>query len=282
MTDSIELLSKAKVGFIGAGNMAASILGGLIHSGLPAESIYVSNPSAGKLEALKEKYPNLNITHDNAEVAENVDYLLLSVKPHIMSSACADFKDMDLSQKCAISVAAGVTCETLSNILGADTPVVRSMPNTPSLIGYGATGLYANDKVTQQQREATSAIFEAVGISVWVEEENLIDSVTAVSGSGPAHYFLFMESVVQTGIELGLPEATARELAAQTALGAAAMVQQNGDMEIGQLRRNVTSPGGTTAAALDTLNEHKLPEIVKKALQASVKRAKELAEIANQ
>ena len=282
MTDSIELLSKAKVGFIGAGNMAASILGGLIQSGLPAESIYVSNPSAGKLDALKEKHPTLNTTHDNAEVATNVDYLLLAVKPQKMSLACEDFKAMDLSHKCAISVAAGVTCETLNNLLGADTPVVRSMPNTPSLIGYGATGLYANDKVTEQQREATSAIFEAVGKSIWVEDEDLMDVVTAVSGSGPAHYFLFMESVVQGGMDLGLPEETARELAAQTALGAAAMVQQNGDMEIGQLRRNVTSPGGTTAAALDTLNDHKLPEIVKKALQASVKRGKELAEIANQ
>ncbi|WP_223671110.1 pyrroline-5-carboxylate reductase [Kangiella shandongensis] len=282
MTDSIELLKNAKVGFIGAGNMAASILGGLIQSGLPAECIYVSNPSAGKLDALKAKYPTLNITHDNAEVANHVDYLLLAVKPQKMSLACDDFKDMDLSTKCAISVAAGVTCETLTNLLGDDTPVVRSMPNTPSLIGYGATGLFANDKVSQKQKEATSAIFEAVGKSIWVDDENLMDVVTAVSGSGPAHYFLYMESVVQGGMELGLPEETARELAAQTALGAAAMVQQNGDMEIGQLRRNVTSPGGTTAAALDTLNDNDLPEIVKKALQASVKRGKELAEIANQ
>lgn len=282
MTDSIELLSKAKVGFIGAGNMAASILGGLIQSGLPADSIYVSNPSAGKLDALKAKHPTLNITHDNAEVAKQVDYLLLAVKPQKMSLACDDFKAMDMSQTCAISVAAGVTCETLTHLLGADTPVVRSMPNTPSLIGYGATGLYANDKVTEQQRQATSAIFDAVGKSIWVDDEDLMDVVTAVSGSGPAHYFLFMESVVKGGMELGLPEHTARELAAQTALGAAAMVQQNGAMEIGQLRRNVTSPGGTTAAALDTLNEHELPEIVKKALEASVKRGKELAEIANQ
>ncbi|MBV35174.1 MAG: pyrroline-5-carboxylate reductase [Rickettsiales bacterium] len=282
MTESIELLSKAKVGFIGAGNMAASILGGLIQSGLPAASIYVSNRSAGKLDALKEKYPTINTTHDNAEVVNNVDYVLLAVKPQIMSTACADFKDLDLSNKCAISVAAGVTCETLNKLLGADTPVVRSMPNTPSLIGYGATGLYANDKVSKQQRDATSAIFDAVGKSIWVDDEDLMDVVTAVSGSGPAHYFLFMESVVQGGMDLGLPEETARELAAQTALGAAAMVQQNGDTEIGQLRRNVTSPGGTTAAALDTLNEHKLPEIVKKALEASVKRGKELADIANQ
>ena len=282
MTESIEILSKAKVGFIGAGNMAASILGGLIQSGLPAASIYVSNRSAGKLDALKEKYPTINTTHDNAEVVNNVDYVLLAVKPQIMSTACADFKDLDLSNKCAISVAAGVTCETLNKLLGADTPVVRSMPNTPSLIGYGATGLYANDKVSKQQRDATSAIFDAVGKSIWVDDEDLMDVVTAVSGSGPAHYFLFMESVVQGGMDLGLPEETARELAAQTALGAAAMVQQNGDTEIGQLRRNVTSPGGTTAAALDTLNEHKLPEIVKKALEASVKRGKELADIANQ
>lgn len=282
MTDSIEVLKNAKVGFIGAGNMAASILGGLIQSGLPAECIFVSNPSAGKLDALKEKYPTLNTTHDNVEVADNVDYLLLAVKPQKISLACDDFKDMDLSKKCAISVAAGVTCDTLTNLLGNDTPVVRSMPNTPSLIGYGATGLFANDNVTAEQREATSAIFEAVGKSIWVDDENLMDVVTAVSGSGPAHYFLYMESVVQGGIELGLPEETARELAAQTALGAAAMVQQNGDMEIGQLRRNVTSPGGTTAAALDTLNQHQLPEIVKKALEASVKRGKELAEIANQ
>lgn len=282
MTESIELLSKAKVGFIGAGNMATSILGGLIQSGLPAESIYVSNRSADKLDALKEKYPTINTTHDNAEVVNNVDYVLLAVKPQIMSTACADFKELDLSKKCAISVAAGVTCETLNKLLGTDTPVVRSMPNTPSLIGYGATGLFANDKVSEQQREATSAIFDAVGKSIWVENEDLMDVVTAVSGSGPAHYFLFMESVVQAGMDLGLPEDTARELAAQTALGAAAMVQQNGDTEIGQLRRNVTSPGGTTAAALDTLNDHKLPEIVKKALEASVTRGKELADIANQ
>ena len=282
MTDYIELLSTSKVGFIGAGNMAASILGGLIQSGLPAESIYVSNPSTPKLDALKERYPTLNTTHNNAEVASNVDYLILAVKPQKMSLACADFRDIDLNNKCLISVAAGVTCDTLNQLLGADTPVIRSMPNTPSLIGYGATGLFANDKVSTEQREATSAIFNAVGKSIWVEDEELMDVVTAVSGSGPAHYFLFMESVVQAGMDLGLPEETARELAAQTALGAAAMVQQNSDTEIAQLRRNVTSPGGTTAAALDTLNEHKLPEIVKKALEASVKRGKELAEIANQ
>ncbi|WP_018623454.1 pyrroline-5-carboxylate reductase [Kangiella aquimarina] len=280
MSDAIQAIANAKIGFIGAGNMAASILGGLIQSGLPAKQIYVSNPSQGKLDALLERYPDLNTSNDNAYVAENVDYLLLSVKPQKMGLACKPLQALDLNC-CVISVAAGVACQTIEELLGKSLAVIRSMPNTPSLIGAGATGLFANQHTSEQQKAAATAIFDAVGLSVWVNDESQMDLVTAVSGSGPAHYFLYMESVVSAAIEQGLPEATARQLAAQTALGAARMVQDNAELEISQLRRNVTSPGGTTAAALDVLNDGGLPELIAKAIKASVVRGKELAEIAS-
>lgn len=280
MSDAIQAIANAKIGFIGAGNMAASILGGLIQSGLPAKQIYVSNPSQGKLDALLERYPDLNTSNDNAYVADNVDYLLLSVKPQKMALACKPLQELNLNC-CVISVAAGVGCQTIEDLLGKGLPVIRSMPNTPSLVGAGATGLFANQHTSEQQKKAATAIFDAVGLSVWVDDESQMDLVTAVSGSGPAHYFLYMESVVVAAVEQGLPETTARQLAAQTALGAARMVQDNTDLEISQLRRNVTSPGGTTAAALDVLIDGKLPELVAKAVNASVVRGKELAEIAS-
>lgn len=280
MSDAIQAIANAKIGFIGAGNMAASILGGLIQSGLPAKQIYVSNPSQGKLDALLERYPDLNTSNDNGYVAENVDYLLLSVKPQKMSLACKPLQSLDLNC-CVISVAAGVACQTLEDLLGKSLPVIRSMPNTPSLVGAGATGLYANQHTSEQHKQAATAIFDAVGISVWVDDESQMDLVTAVSGSGPAHYFLYMESVVTAAIKQGLPETTARQLAAQTALGAARMAQDNADLEISQLRRNVTSPGGTTAAALDVLTDGGMPELIAKAINASVVRGKELAQIAS-
>ncbi|MHC9512113.1 pyrroline-5-carboxylate reductase [Kangiella sp. M94] len=280
MSDAIQAIANAKIGFIGAGNMAASILGGLIQSGLSAKQIFVSNPSQGKLDALLERYPDLNTSNDNAFVAKNADYLLLSVKPQKMAVACKPLQSLDL-KCCIISVAAGVACQTIEDLLGSTIPVIRSMPNTPSLIGAGATGLFANRHTSEQHKQAATAIFDAVGLSVWVDDESQMDLVTAVSGSGPAHYFLYMESVVVAAIKQGLPESTARQLAAQTALGAARMVQDNPDLEISQLRRNVTSPGGTTAAALDVLNNGKLPELVANAVNASVVRGKELAEIAS-
>jgi len=280
MSDAIQAIANAKIGFIGAGNMAASILGGLIQSGLSAKQIYVSNPSQGKLDALLERYPELNTSNDNAYVAEHADYLLLSVKPQKMALACKPLQELDLDC-CVISVAAGVGCQTIENLLGKGLPVIRSMPNTPSLVGAGATGLYANQHTSEQQKKAATAIFDAVGLSVWVDDESQMDLVTAVSGSGPAHYFLYMESVVAAAVKQGLPESTARQLAAQTALGAARMVQDNPDLEISQLRRNVTSPSGTTAAALDVLINGHLPELAAKAVNASVVRGKELAEIAS-
>ncbi|NVK22567.1 MAG: pyrroline-5-carboxylate reductase [Kangiellaceae bacterium] len=279
---SISALEQKAIGFIGAGNMAQAIIHGLAQAGIAPASIHCSNPSQPKLDRLRQQYSTLNVYQHNATVAERSDILLLAVKPQMMSKALASISGFDFSQKLLVSVAAGVETDAIEQQLQQTVAIVRAMPNTPATIGLGATGLYANGQVSQLQKQQAETVFNAVGNSVWILDEQQMDLVTAVSGSGPAHYFLFLEAVIQSAVEQGMDAETAKQLAVQTALGAAQMVSQNSATDIAELRANVTSPGGTTAAAIESFQTHDFAEIIDTALKASVRRGKELAQIAKE
>lgn len=271
-------MKEHKIAFIGAGNMSAAIIGGLISMGVDAKNIMACNPSRPKLDDLEETY-GIVTSQDNAAVAGWADVIILGVKPQKMSVACSSILE-HLTAKAKkkpliISVAAGITIQSIETWLG-DYPIVRSMPNTPSLIQMGATGLHANHLVDSAQKQLADTLFQAVGITVWVDEEKLINAVTAVSGSGPAYFFYFMEAIQAAGEELGLSPETAKQLTLQTALGAAQMASQ-GKLSPKHLRERVTSPGGTTQQALTSLSDSNLKQVVAKALQAADLRAEELA-----
>jgi len=266
-----------KIAFIGAGNMNAAIIGGLVNSGISADTIMVTNPSPAKREALSEQYGILN-TADNSEAVKFADIVILGVKPYLIVEVCETFKkEIDISGKCFVSVAAGCLLKDIQNALHDDSSIIRTMPNTPAQVGLGMTGIYANEFVTAQQKSAVEKIIACTGEYIWLADEGGIDRITCVSGSGPAYFFLFMEAMEKQAKALGFSEADSRNLVQQTALGAASMVIQNPEVEIGQLRTNVTSKGGATQAALSEFTNGKLPELVETAMNAALNRAKEMA-----
>lgn len=264
-----------RLAFVGGGNMARSIIGGLIDAGHPPERIAVGEPNADARARLAELGP-LVLPEDNAAVVEGADLVVLAVKPQVMREVVSPLAGaLAEAGTVVMSIAAGITCDMLERWLGA-LPIVRCMPNTPALVGAGATGLYATGAVTDEGRALAGTVMEAVGTVVWVEEEALIDAVIAVSGSGPAYYFLLMEKMVAAGVELGLEESTARALVLQTALGAARMANES-ELPPAELRRQVTSPGGTTAAAIAAYEDGDLGGLVTRAMRDAVQRAAELA-----
>lgn len=264
-----------RLAFVGGGNMARSIIGGLLDAGHPAESIAVGEPNAEARARLAELGP-LMLPEDNASVVAGADLVVLAVKPQVMREVVTPLAGPIAEAGAVVmSIAAGIECSMLEKWLGP-CPIVRCMPNTPALLGAGATGLYATGAVTDAGRRLATAVMEAVGTVVWVEEEALIDAVIAVSGSGPAYYFLLMEKMVATGVELGLEESTARALVLQTALGAARMANESG-VAPADLRRQVTSPGGTTAAAIAAFEDGDLGALVERAMRDATVRAAELA-----
>ncbi|HEX5361536.1 MAG TPA: pyrroline-5-carboxylate reductase [Fluviicoccus sp.] len=265
------------IGFIGAGNMAGALAGGIHARGHAAEGLMLSDTSERQLQPFRDK--GMRTTMDNRELAAAADVLVLSVKPQVMKDVLKPLADIvQARQPLVVSIAAGIPAASIERWLGGDVAVVRAMPNTPALVQAGATGLYANRRVTQELRQQAAAILGAVGISVWVEDEALIDSVTAVSGSGPAYFFYVMEAMIAAGRELGLDEATARSLTLQTALGAAQMAI-SADVGPEELRRRVTSPGGTTERAIAALEEGQVKAVFARALQACAARGGELAEL---
>lgn len=260
--------------------MAASLIGGLIAAGHAAAAIYVIDPNAQTRTALATQHAGLQHAATLDDAASAADVIVLAVKPQILRTVC-DNLAAPLSERAdkplVISVAAGIRATTISEWLGAEAlPIVRAMPNTPSLLQMGATGLFANAVVNDAQREIAQQILQAVGLAVWVETEDLIDSVTAVSGSGPAYFFRLMELMAATGEELGLSADTARQLVQQTALGAAKMALAS-DVDVAELRRRVTSPGGTTERALNLFDQADLPGAVRTALTGARDRSIELA-----
>jgi pyrroline-5-carboxylate reductase len=265
------------IGFVGSGNMAEALIKGIIDAGLyRPEYILISDIKAERLKLLAEKYKVVP-AESNGELASKVDILVLSIKPQNMSEALNSIKDVVKPDTLFISIAAGVKVTNITAVVG-DVPVVRVMPNTPALIGEGASALFANEKAAPMLDKALS-IFSSVGEAVVVDDEGLIDAVTAVSGSGPAYYFLLMEEMIRAATELGLPEGVAKDLVLQTAKGAGLLaVEADKDGESpAQLRRKVTSPGGTTEAALKVLAEGRLGPLVAKAITAARDRSGELS-----
>lgn len=263
--------------FIGGGNMASSLVGGLISNHYPATNITVTDPDPQKLEQLQEHYA-IQVNTDNAQATAQADILILAVKPQVLAEVCASIKaTVTQKQPLIISIAAGIRSTDIDRWLGNQNAIVRCMPNTPSLIQAGATGLYANELCSTAQKNSAEDILKSAGITLWVDNEPLLDAVTAVSGSGPAYFFLFMEAMQAAGCKLGLNPEVAGQLAKQTALGAARMAVEGND-DPATLRAKVTSKGGTTAAALSSFEENHFTEIVERALYAARNRATELAD----
>ena len=265
-----------KIGFIGGGNMASSLISGLIASGHSPRHLWVSDINPDTLKALAENL-NVNTSTSNDAVINEVDVVVLAVKPQTLSSVAKSAAALIQQKKpLVVSIAAGISQQSLSQWLGADTAIVRCMPNTPALVLTGATALHANTKVTDEQRNLAENIMRSVGIALWVDDESELDAVTAVSGSGPAYYFLLMEAMEKAALELGLSEVTARLLVQQTALGAAKIALESSESPE-QLRKRVTSPGGTTQRAIETFEQGGFTELVSKALHAARDRSIEMS-----
>jgi pyrroline-5-carboxylate reductase len=265
-----------KIGFIGGGNMASSLMSGLIASGHPAEQLWASDVSQDALGNLASTL-NVNTSTSNDEVINAVDVVVLAVKPQVLAEVAKNVAVLVQQKKSlVVSIAAGISQQSLSQWLGADTAIVRCMPNTPALVLTGATALHANRNVNTKQRNLAETILRSVGIALWVEEESELDAVTAVSGSGPAYYFLLMEAMEKTALELGLSPETARLLIQQTALGAAKIALESTESPE-QLRKRVTSPNGTTQHAIDTFAQGGFTELVSKALHAARDRSIEMS-----
>ncbi len=274
-------LQDSKIGFIGAGNMATALIKGLAANGIASSNIWASDPDQDKL-ALLSSEAGININLNNQEVINIVDVVILAVKPQLMSVVLEDIH-LQLEQKSCllISIAAGINLQSLTRWTNPNQALVRCMPNTPALVLAGASGLYANQVTSEQQRQTAETILGAVGSVSWLAAEADMDTVTALSGSGPAYFFLLMEAMQEAAIKRGLNSELARNLCVQTAVGAAKLAQSS-DVGIDELRRRVTSPGGTTEAALNQFEADNFKEIVDNALGKAADKSVELAEILGQ
>ncbi len=269
-------MQNIKTGFIGGGNMARSLIGGLIASGCPAASITVSDLNAEQLAAIKADF-QVNTVDNNQAVVAAADVIVLAVKPQVMKQVITALDPDSIKHKLLVTIAAGIRTTAIANWLQRDCAIVRTMPNTPALVRSGATGMYANPACSEEQREIAESILRAVGLTLWVEQEAQIDAITALSGSGPAYLFLVMEAMELAGIQLGLPADSARLLAVQTAFGASKLALEI-EEDPALLRQRVTSPGGTTEQAIRVFEQHHLIKLFEQAMTAARDRATELAE----
>lgn len=265
--------SDYNISFIGGGNMAQAIIGGLVANQVPKSQIFVSAPSEKTREVLKQY--DVQVFASNADAIEHADVVILAVKPQILPTVLQELQSQ-LKDKLLISIIAGVETAMIAQ-LAQTSRVIRVMPNTPSLIQMGANGIYADPHVSKEDRALATQIMEATGLVVWVEQESQIDAVTAVSGSGPAYFFYMMDSMIRAGKNLGLTQEVATQLTLQTALGAAKMAQQS-HLTPADLRKNVTSPNGTTQAALEVFDRMHISQNIQVALAAAQKRSQELAQ----
>ena len=266
------------IGFIGAGNMARSLAGGLLGNGWGKNHILFSDPDPATRKTISEIL-GLRAHERNEDVAATADVLVLAVKPQLLRAVAEGLATtVQMRKPLVISIAAGIRADDIQRWLGGGLAVVRTMPNTAALVGSGATGLFANNLVSTPQHDEAEAILRAVGVTVWLEDESLLDVVTAVSGSGPAYFFLIIEALEQAAIRRGLDHGTARLLAIETAYGAAKMALEGGE-EPATLRARVTSPGGTTEQAIKVLQQGKITQLFDDAVGAAVTRAKELADM---
>jgi pyrroline-5-carboxylate reductase len=275
--DTPKLAQKpTTITFIGAGNMARSLIVGLLQDQANVV-LRVADPDEHQLDAIRKHWPEVATTTDNLEAMQGADVVVLAVKPQIMRNVTENLaSNAQLSRPLFVSIAAGIREEALNRWLGGNQAIVRCMPNTPALVQAGATGLYANQHVSDSQRSAAESLLRAVGITVWFDDETQLDAVTAISGSGPAYFFLVMEAMQAAAAQLGLRPEEAHLLIVQTALGAAKLALESDDLP-GELRQKVTSKGGTTEAALNVLTTGGLHELFAQALQAAASRSRELA-----
>lgn len=272
---------KATICFLGGGNMATSMVAGLISDGVDPSYIIVVDRNAPKRDYLERTYRIKTSDDANASIAQS-DIVILAVKPQVMDVLAADIRDsLKRKSPLVISVAAGIPLGQYAQWFGDKVAVVRAMPNTPSMIRRGATGLCANDQVSKQQREMAEHIMRTAGVVVWVDNDHLIDVVAAASGSGPAYFFALMEHMIDSAVNMGLTHKQAKLLVMQTALGAAAMAFESSD-DIPVLREKITSKGGATAAALQSFANDKFDEIVDRAMHANLTRSQDLATIFQQ
>ena len=267
--------NKTVIGFIGAGNMAYALIKGLLSNGFDAKNINVSDSND---ELLINRQSELKITtySDNKSLLDNSHIIVFAVKPQVLSMVCLQLKNKVKPNHLFVSIVAGIRGNDINRWLGGNFALVRTMPNTPALFQSGVTGLFANDLVSNQQKELVTSILSSVGECFWVDDEKLIDAITAISGSGPAYFFLLMQSITQAATALGLDEKTANSLSIQTSLGASLMATKSGK-DSKTLRKEVTSPNGTTQAAIESFQDQNFEGIVAAATRAAYDRARELS-----
>ena len=264
------------IAFIGCGNMSRSLIGGLIANGVKPEQLLATDLDSNQREAISEQF-KISTLENNNEAITKADVVLLAVKPQVMHSVVSEIAEsIKGTSKLIISIAAGVKLDSIIEWLGGSAAVVRVMPNTPALIQAGAAALYANEHASETQKNTAEAMMRSVGTAIWLESENQMDAVTALSGSGPAYFFYFMETMEKAAIEMGLSEEHARLLTIETALGASKMALLS-SCDPAELRQQVTSPGGTTEQAINTFMQGKMDELVKKAMEAAKQRSVELS-----
>ncbi|SFN90565.1 pyrroline-5-carboxylate reductase [Xenorhabdus japonica] len=272
-------MENRKITFIGAGNMAHAIIAGLVKKDYPAELITVCSPNTTRRGVLAKEY-GINSQSDNIRYAQKADVIVLAVKPQMMAEVCESLRShIDFSQKLVLSIAAGIPVSRFYALLQDNLNIIRIMPNTPSLIGQGISGLFAPEHIEQSDREFAASLMSSVGKVCWVNKENGINDIIAVAGSAPAYFFLFMESMQQEAERLGFDRETARELVLQAAIGSTRLAETQKDLPFAILREQVTSKGGTTAEALRIFYEGKLPEIVSNAMQTAICRAQEMEKL---
>ena len=267
-------LDETVIGFIGAGNMAGSIIRGLIGAGKNPESIFVTDIDDQKLQSITAE-TSVNSTATK-KMPSLVDVLILAVKPQVMKSVCQELTDVEAVQL-VISIAAGIKITQMEQWLNSEVAIVRCMLNTPALVGEGATGLFANKLVSDHQKITAQSIMSSVGLTSWMQSEKDMDTVTAVSGSGPAYFFLLIEAMQEVAQELGLKKDVAENLICQTAIGASKLIQESNDSSL-ILRKKVTSPGGTTERAISVFESGNIRGLVRDALIAARDRSIELSE----
>ncbi len=271
-------MNNSKIAFIGGGNMARSLIGGMIATGISNQNISVAEPKADLREKLIKNF-GVNTLEENASAVMGANVIVLAVKPQILQEVVTPLGSLlTEARPLLISVAAGVTCSSIERWVGGDPALIRVMPNTPALIGAGISALYANNNVSDGQGTLAEKIMAAVGKTVWIEEETLMDAVTAVSGSGPAYFFYIMQAIHDAAVREGLDTETARLLSLETALGAARLALASTE-DPGNLQAQVTSPGGTTEAAIKVLNDSGVRDTLQQAVSAARARGGELAKL---
>ena len=272
-----SLLLNLNIVFIGGGNMGQALVTGLLDSGWPADNITIVDNDQAMTSKLNEKFPHCHI-YSQSEAALNLaDVVVLAVKPQVMQTVCEDIAaQCQIKRPLIISIAAGILIDNIDRWLGGELPIIRCMPNTPALVQAGVSGLYATEEVSKEQQEIADQIIASVGTTCWLEAESLIDAVTALSGSGPAYFFYLIEAMIEAGEKLGLSKTQASTLTVATAAGASKLIKKSGKSPQ-DLRLAVTSKGGTTEAAINSLEQHEMKNIINTAIRKAAEKSKLLA-----